>query len=170
MNRRSGVIAILAVAAGLLAGCARPSYDNVEMKYASLPAGQGRIYFYQPSNPGEPVTGSPYVLVNGAKAGRTSPGDFFFVDRPAGQYAVTIEYNPAAPLKLELASGQTRYVRVNKGGSRLTFNQETPENAKKEMASMRYHGASSRERRALERAYPASSQGAQSPQSAPTPQ
>jgi hypothetical protein len=155
MNRRSGLIAILAVTAGVLAGCARPSYDNVEMKYANLPAGQGRIYFYQPSSPGDPVTGSPYVLVNGGKAGRTSPSDFFFVNRPVGQYAVTIENNSLAPLTFELAPGQIRYVRVNKGGSRLTLNEETKNKAEAEMASMSYHGASSRERRALKRVYPA---------------
>ncbi|ANN76281.1 hypothetical protein BAU07_03370 [Bordetella flabilis] len=148
------MIAILAITAVVLAGCARPSYDTVEMKYGNLPAGQGRIYVYQPSSPGDPVTGNPYVLVNGWKAGRTSPGNFFFVDRPAGKYTVTIQYNPSTPLTFDLAAGQTRYVRVNKGGTRLTFNEETKDKAEAEMASMSYHGASSRERRALKRAYP----------------
>jgi hypothetical protein len=166
MNRRSVLLSILAVTAGLLAGCARPSYDDVETTYADLPAGQGRIYVYQPSSPGDPVTGNPYVLVNGRKAGRTSPGNFFFVNRPAGQYAVTIQYNASAPLKFNLAPGQTRYVRVNKGGSRLTFNEETKDKAQAEMASMSYHGASSRERRALKRTYP-ESQTDQAPQASP---
>lgn len=164
MNRRSGLIAILAVTMGLLAGCARPSYNNVEMKYANLPAGEGRIYFYQPSSPGDPVTGSPYVLVNGWKAGRTSPSDFFFVNRPAGPYAIAIEDNTLAPLKFDLAAGQIRYVRVNKGGSKLTLNEETKDKAEVEMASMSYHGASSRERRALKRIYRAPQASSAPPQ------
>jgi hypothetical protein len=175
MNRRSGLVLILAVAASALAGCARPGYDNTEMKYANLPAGQGRIYVYQPSSPGDPVTGSPYVLINGWKAGRSGPGDFFFVNRPAGQYAVTIDYNDSPPLKFDLAPGQTRYVRVNKGGSRLTFNEEPKDKAEAEMATMSYHGASSRERRALKRTYPApqgnqAQQTYQAPQSSAAPQ
>lgn len=169
MNRRSGLIAILAVAAGVLAGCARPSYDEVEMKYANLLAGQGRIYFYQPSNPGTPATGSPYVLVNGWKAGRTSPGDFFFVDRPAGRYSVKAEYNSLAPLTFDLDRGQIRYIRVDKSGNGLTFNEQPKDKAEPEMASMSYHGASSRERRALKRAYPAPRID-QAPQNSPTPQ
>lgn len=150
----------------MLAGCARPGYDAVETRYANLPAGQGRIYVYQPSSPGDPVTGSPYVLVNGRKAGRTSPGDFFFVDRPAGHYTLTIDYYGSAPLKFDLAVGQTRYVRVNKGGTRLTFNEETKEKAETEMATMSYHGAASRERRALKRTY-AAPESAEPSQSSP---
>jgi hypothetical protein len=168
MNRRAGLVAIFTLTAGVLAGCARPGYDTVEMKYANLPAGQGRIYVYQPSSPGDPTTGSPYVLVNGWKTGRTTPGDFFFVDRPAGRYAVTIQYNDSVPLKFDLTPGQTRYVRVNKGGSRLTFNEETKDKAEAEMASMSYHGASSRERRAIKRAYPAP-QGYQAPETYQAP-
>ncbi|ALM86194.1 DUF2846 domain-containing protein [Bordetella sp. N] len=152
MNRRSGLIAILAVTTGMLAACARPSYDKVQDQYASLPAGQGRIYIYQPSSAGDPTTGSPYVLVNGWKTGRTSPGNFFFVNRPAGLYSITVDYNDAAPLMVQLGAGETRYVRVNKGGMKLTYNEETQEKAEAELDSMSYHGAGSRERRAIKRA------------------
>ncbi|WP_233238260.1 DUF2846 domain-containing protein [Bordetella sp. LUAb4] len=151
MNRRSGLIAILAVTTGMLAACARPSYDRVEEQYATLPAGQGRIYFYQPSSAGDPTTGNPYVLVNGWKTGRTSPGNFFFVNRAAGLYSITIDYNSAAPLMLQLAAGETRYVRVNKGGLKLTYNEETKEKAEAELATMTYHGAASRERKTIKR-------------------
>ncbi|WP_179283895.1 DUF2846 domain-containing protein [Bordetella genomosp. 10] len=153
MQRRSGLIALLALSAGMLAGCARPSYDRVEETYAGLPPGQGRIYFYQPSNPGEQATGNPYVLLNGRKTGRTSPGDFFFVNRPAGRHTVAIDYSNAPPLPLQLAAGETRYVRINKGAGRLTYNEEPKEKAEAEMASMSYHGAGSRERRAIKRTY-----------------
>ncbi|MFC4273994.1 DUF2846 domain-containing protein [Achromobacter aloeverae] len=156
MNRRSGLIAILAVTAGMLAGCARPSYENIEEKYGNLPAGQGRIYFYQPSSPGDPATGQPYVLLNGWKTGRTAPGDFFFVDRPAGQHTVSIDLSKTPPLTLQLAAGETRYIRINKGSTSLTYNEEPKEKAEAELASMSYHGAGSRERRAIKRAYPTS--------------
>jgi len=152
MNRRSGLIAILAVTTAMLAACARPSYDETEEMYAALPAGQGRIYIYQPSSAGDPTTGSPYVLVNGWKTGRTAPGNFFFVNRPAGLYSITIDYNSGPPLMLQLAAGETRYVRVNKGGLKLTYSEESKDKAETELASMSYHGAGSRERRALKRA------------------
>jgi hypothetical protein len=168
MNRLSGLLAVLAMTAGALTGCARPHYDEVQMKYANPPAGQGQIYFYQPSSPGNPVTGSPYVLVNGRKAGRTSPGNFFFVGRPAGQYTVKIEYSTFAPLTFPLAPGQVRFVRVNKGSNGLTFSEEPKDKATAEMAAMSYHGASSRERRALNRAYPATETD-EAPQNAPAP-
>jgi hypothetical protein len=155
MNRQLGLFIAFALISGPLTGCARPQYDEVDTKYATLPAGQGRIFFYQPSNPGAPVSGSPYVLVNGSKAGRTAPGNFFFVDRSSGQYTVKIEYSTFAPIKLELSPGQMLYVRVNKSVNGLTFNEEPKDKAIEEMADMTYHGASSRERRALKRAYPA---------------
>lgn len=149
MNRRSGLIAILAVTTGMLAACARPSYEKVENKYGGLAAGQGRIYIYQPSSAGDPTTGSPYVLVNGWKTGRTEPGNFFFLNRAAGLYSITIDYNDGAPLMLQLAAGETRYIRVNKGGLKLTYNEESKDKAEAELATMTYHGAASRERREI---------------------
>ncbi len=170
MNRRSGLIAILAMTAAMLSACARPGYDRIEEQYANLPAGQGRIYLYQPSSPGDPVTGSPYVLVNGWKAGRTAPGNFFFVNRPAGQYTVRVEYSSEPPLTLDLAAGETRYVRINKGGTRLTFSEQAKEKAEAELESMSYHGAASRERKALKRAYPMGpASGATTPAATPQP-
>jgi hypothetical protein len=151
MNRRSGLIAILAVTTGMLAACARPSYDEVQDRYAALPAGQGRIYIYQPSSPGDPTTGSPYVLVNGWKTGRTTPGNFFFLNRPAGLYSITVAHGDAPPLMVQLGEGETRYVRMNKGGLRLTYNEESQAKAEAEMDSLSYHGAGSRERRAIKR-------------------
>ncbi|OWT73573.1 MULTISPECIES: DUF2846 domain-containing protein [unclassified Achromobacter] len=147
MNRRSGLIAILAVTTAMLAACARPSYDQTEDRYATLPPGLGRIYIYQPSSAGDPTTGSPYVLVNGWKTGRTEPGNFFFVNRPAGLFSITIQFNEGPPLMLQLAAGETRYVRVNKGGLKLTYNEEGKDKAEAELATMSYHGAASRERR-----------------------
>ena len=162
---RSGVklISALAVAAGMLMGCAHPQYEEVAAQYEGLPPNNGRIYFYQPEQPGNVTSNHPYLDINGWKAGRSTPGHFFFVNRPAGTYTISTLTDKKNTVKFTLAAGQTRYVRVSIEGAtgnaagfgeQVMRQEESETKAKEELATLTYSGAGSRERKSLARTYP----------------
>ncbi|MEN4921341.1 DUF2846 domain-containing protein [Achromobacter spanius] len=137
----------------LLAGCAGPRYVDVAARIPALEAAEGRIYFYQPKTPNGGKIAQPTILVDGAKVGRSKPGNFFFVDRAPGQLAVitaTDRKERKEPLTVPLAAGQTQYVRVDISGGRQVLQLEaSPEAAQQALSDLRYWGASRREREQL---------------------
>jgi hypothetical protein len=74
--------------AGMIAGCASGQrYDEISAQIPGLKAGYGRIYFTRAGDfQGAGI--QPYIRLNGEVVGTSMPGGFFFVDRPAGDYAV----------------------------------------------------------------------------------
>ena len=54
----------------------------------------------------------PSVKINGEKVGDAAPQGFFYADRPAGTYQVSISTEVTRTLSLTLEPGQTRYVRI----------------------------------------------------------
>lgn len=159
MNRGIKMLAAVAVAAGLLAGCGGARYRDVAANMPVMVPDTGRIYFYQPPAPISVVASQPYLRVNEVKVGRSKPGSFFFVNRPAGTYRVdTLRDNES--LTFDLAPGQTRYVRLSVegvGGNSSSMGaqamrlEDSETVAQQEMAPLRYWGADSRERIKLRR-------------------
>lgn len=139
-------------AALLLSACAGPRYADVSSKIPELEAGEGRIYFYQLAAAGADAA-QPAITVDGRKVGRSKPGRFFFVDRPAGSHTLTLapdRKNPEAGIKAELANGQTMYVRVDVEGGKQVLRQEaSAESATQALASLKYWGAGWRDREKL---------------------
>jgi hypothetical protein len=117
----AGRVATVALLAGILAGCATgPKYEEVRGGFASLPAAQGRIYFYRSAN----LIGSgiqPSVMLNGEKVGDSQPGGFFFVDRAPGNYEVNLTTEVERKLTFTLESGQEQYVRMSVGLGVLVY-------------------------------------------------
>ncbi|WMD22557.1 DUF2846 domain-containing protein [Achromobacter seleniivolatilans] len=147
-------IAGAALGALLLAGCGGPRYKEVAGVIPVMVPETGRIYFYQPPAPTGVVSSQPYLRINERKVGRSKPGSFFFVNRPAGSYKVDTLRDDEA-LSFTLAPGQTRYVRLSidgVSGNSSSMGQQTmrleesEEVAQQEMSSLRYWGAGSRER------------------------
>lgn len=140
-------------AALLLAGCAGPRYVDVATQIPALEASEGRIYIYQPVTPNGGKIAQPAILVDGTKVGRSKPGNFFFVDRAAGQLAVitaTDRKERKEPLTVPLAAGQTQYVRVDiSGGKQVLRLEESAESAQEALKDLRYWGAGRREREVL---------------------
>lgn len=154
MKRSFKMIAAVALGAAMLAGCGGPRYKDVAGSIPFMVPDTGRIYFYQPPAPAGVVSNQPYLRINGEKVGRSRPGAFFYVNRPAGNYEVDT-LRDGESLSFTLTPGQTRYVRLSiegvSGNSSSMGRQsmrleESEAAAQREMGQLKYWGAGSRER------------------------
>lgn len=106
---------LLASLLALLAACASgPKYNDVKSAIPTLRPDQGRIYVYRSAT----MLGAAIqtdVLLNGEKVGRSEPGGFFFVDRPAGNYEVSTSTETEKKVTFVLDRGQTRYIKTSIG-------------------------------------------------------
>ena len=95
----------------MLSACASgPKYQDMQSTLPVLSTDSGRIYIYRSSALGAAI--QPSVKVNGEVIGAAVPDGFFYVDRPAGNYKISVSTEVERDLSLELAGGQTRYVRL----------------------------------------------------------
>ena len=153
MTRSFKMIAAAALGAALLAGCGGPRYKDVAGTIPIMVPDTGRIYFYQPPAPLGVVSSQPYLRVNGMKVGRSKPGSFFYVNRPAGKYEIDT-LREGESLSFTLAPGQTRYVRLSIEGATGNGSvgrqdmrlEESEAVAQQELSPLKYWGAGSRER------------------------
>lgn len=148
-----GRMLVMLTAALLLAGCAGPRYGEIATRIPAIAAGNGRIYVYQPAPADGANAAEPAILVDGRKVGRSKPGRFFFVDRPAGPHTLaTSLYQRSAreALPVPLEAGQTRYVRADiVSGAQVLRLEESAETAQQDLAGLRYWGAGWRDREKL---------------------
>ncbi len=148
-----GRMLVMSAAALLLAGCAGPRHGEIASQIPPIEAGNGRIYIYQLAQADGANAAEPAILIDGRKVGRSKPGRFFFVDRPAGAHTLaTAHYKrsarPALPVPLE--AGQTRYVRTDiVAGAQVLRLEESPETAQQDLTGLRYWGAGWRDREKL---------------------
>ncbi|WP_191578065.1 DUF2846 domain-containing protein [Achromobacter insolitus] len=153
MTRSFKMIAAAALGAALLAGCGGPRYKDVTGTIPVMVPDTGRIYFYQPPAPLGVVSSQPYLRVNGMKVGRSKPGSFFYVNRPAGKYEIDT-LRDGESLSFTPAPGQTRYVRLSIEGATGNGSvgrqdmrlEESEAVAQQELSPLKYWGAGSRER------------------------
>ncbi len=138
-------------AAMLLAGCAGPRYGDIAAQIPAIEAGTGRIYVYQLADGA--IAAEPAIVVDGRKVGRSKPGRFFFIDRPAGTHTVataTDKKAGKAALEVRVDAGQTRYVRTEVvGGSQVLRLEDDADKAQQDMSGLRYWGAGWRDREKL---------------------
>lgn len=138
-------------AAMLLAGCAGPRYGDIAAQIPALEAGTGRIYVYQLADGA--AAAEPAIMIDGRKVGRSKPGRFFFVDRPAGAHTVataTDKKAGKAALDVRVDAGQTRYVRTEVvAGSQVLRLEDDADKAQQDMSGLRYWGAGWRDREKL---------------------
>jgi hypothetical protein len=104
---------VLAALAACLFGCSAtgPRYSEMAQSLPSLGENEGRIYFYRNSILGAAV--QPEVLVNGQVVGKSQPGSFFFVDRPAGSYRATARTEAEGSIDIALRPRQTAYIEMS---------------------------------------------------------
>jgi len=147
--RRSLLKLAAACAVVALAGCAATGakYDQMAAAMPTLKAGEGRIYFLRSSSMlGAAV--QPEIKLNGQVVGKSQPGGFFYVDRPAGKYAATTETETEKALTFVLDAGETKYVRssVSMGVmvGRVNLELETAEKAKAELGGLSFTGVASK--------------------------
>jgi len=71
----------------------------------------GRIFFYKVSSFGTALR--PEVLLNGEKIGEVAGYSFFYIDRPPGDYELTIRTDVDHKTSFVLDKGQTRFIRFS---------------------------------------------------------
>jgi hypothetical protein len=136
---------LLALLVLLLAACAGPRYSQVAASAPALKPGEGRIYVYTgPIGLGN----QPRIRVNGQVVGRSKPGSFFYLDRPAGSYVITSKLWTSDGLSFILNAGETRYVSLSaasmgssgydKPGLTLV---DPPSEAERQLLPLHYWGA-----------------------------
>ncbi|MET3443391.1 hypothetical protein ABIC94_004184 [Variovorax paradoxus] len=104
---------LLAALAACLFGCSAtgPRYSEMAQSLPSLGENEGRIYFYRNSILGAAV--QPEVSLNGQVVGKSQPGSFFFVDRPAGSYRATARTEAEGSIDIALRPRQTAYIEMS---------------------------------------------------------
>ena len=104
---------VLAALAACLFGCSAtgPRYSEMAESLPSLGENEGRIYFYRNSILGAAV--QPEVSVNGQVVGKSQPGSFFFIDRPAGTYRATARTEAEGSIDIVLRARQTAYIEMS---------------------------------------------------------
>ncbi|PFH12522.1 uncharacterized protein DUF2846 [Collimonas sp. PA-H2] len=130
--------------AAVLSGCASGAkYSEMASSIPTLKADEGRIYFFRSSS----MMGAaiqPEIRLNDKVVGKSQPGGFFYVDRPAGQYSAASSTETEKTLSFSLDAGETKYVRtaVSFGvlAGRINPTLETPELASKELPSLSFTG------------------------------
>jgi hypothetical protein len=87
-------------------------YSDHHASEPAVSAGMGRIYFYRESSFfGLAVEAA--IKIDGVAVGESSSGDYFYVDRPPGTYAISATTEKEENLSVPLAAGQTVYVRTH---------------------------------------------------------
>ncbi|MCG3174985.1 MAG: hypothetical protein GMKNLPBB_03319 [Myxococcota bacterium] len=111
MNRLLAALMVI-ILAGQFLGCASGTkYDKAITQLPAMPSNQGRIMFYREGSPmGAAI--QPDIRLNGEKVGKSTPGGFFHVDRPIGDYEVSCSTEVDKKLTFTLAAGETRYIRT----------------------------------------------------------
>jgi hypothetical protein len=128
----------------LVAGCASgPQYREMAASIPTLASDQGRVYFFRESS----IFGAtlqPDIKLNGQVVGRSTPGGFFYVDEPAGDYTAATRTEVERTVSFSLHAGETRYVRTTVGMGILighvTPTLEDGESATKTIADLKYTG------------------------------
>jgi hypothetical protein len=86
----------------------------------------------------------PDVMLNGARVGDSTPGGFFFIDRPAGNFEVLLSTEVERKVTFTLAPKEERYVRMTVGLGVIVYRVYPelvdPAEALKEIVELSYTG------------------------------
>jgi hypothetical protein len=136
---------LLAVLAACLFGCSAtgPRFSEMAQSLPSLGENQGRIYFYRTSIMGMAV--QPDVTVNGQTVGKSQPGSFFFIDRPAGTYRASARTEAEGTIDITLRPKQTAYILMSISAGlmvgRPAFERVAESEGRKDLPSLAYGGS-----------------------------
>jgi len=110
-NMALGMLALAAMAVQAQAKDDR-TYATLHPNEPVIAEGLGRIYFYREDG----IMGAaiqPTIYLNGeTTGGRSKPGDYFYIDRPAGSYDVSTTTEKKESLSITVVAGQSVYVKT----------------------------------------------------------
>jgi hypothetical protein len=113
---RNIAFVVMAFAAVPASGAMAAGTNTYATLHASEPAiadGQGRIYFYRESGLFG-LTIQPTIYIDGVTTGGSSkPGDYFYVDKPAGNYLVSTTTEKKNSVSVTVVAGQPVYVKTS---------------------------------------------------------
>jgi Protein of unknown function (DUF2846) len=116
INLKTCALAALVLAAMPVSAASAADSQTYAVLHASEPPiadGQGRFYFYREGG----FVGAalqPSVYINGETTGaRAKPGDYFYIDRPAGSYEITTTTEKKEAVTATVAAGQSLYIRFD---------------------------------------------------------
>lgn len=113
MNKFIQIVMLFLIGSFYSACAEGPTFGDMNPNLVSDQPENGRIFFYRPSS--FETTIQPEVMLNKERVGVARPWGFFYVDRPPGDYKVTItsevEFERVASFSLE--KGQTRFIRFS---------------------------------------------------------
>lgn len=127
------------------AGCAAsgPKYTEVAQSFPTLAPEEGRIYFFR-SNSMFGAAVQPDIHLDGPVVGKSQPGGFFFVDRPAGRHLASATTETEKTLTFTLDAGETKYVRTSPSigvlVGRIVLELEDPKKAHAEIEKLAFTG------------------------------
>jgi hypothetical protein len=89
------------------------TYAVLHASEPAIPAGWGRIYFYREGGfAGSAV--QPTIYINGeSSGGRSKPGDYYYLDVPAGTYEISTETEKKEAISLNVAPAAAMYIRID---------------------------------------------------------
>jgi hypothetical protein len=144
MNKSLPLIFSAVLATAILTGCASgPKYAEIAKTIPAVKADQGRIYFMRSSSMfGAAI--QPEIRLNNNVVGKSQPGGFFYVDRPAGKYIAATDTETEKTLSFSLDAGEVKYIRTSPSfglvAGRMVPTLETAEVAEKELPELSYTG------------------------------
>lgn len=113
MNLKTFALAALMLSALPVSAAyaADTTYATLHASEPAIAAGQGRIYFYREDGL-LGVAIQPTIMIDGVSAGgRAKPGDYFYIDRPAGTYVVSTETEKKETRNVTVVAGEPVYVK-----------------------------------------------------------
>jgi uncharacterized protein DUF2846 len=116
MNNRLFTLAVLLLAAAPVSPslAARPdvTFAKLHASEPPIPDGMGRIYFYRENGlMGAAV--QPSIKIDGVETGGDSaPGDYFYIDKPAGSYTVSASTEKDESAQVDVVAGKAVYVKT----------------------------------------------------------
>jgi hypothetical protein len=114
MNMRNfAFAAVLLAAAPVSPSLATDTYAVRHAGEPAIPDGMGRIYFYRDGGfMGAAV--QPSIMIDGVETGGSSvPGDYFYVDHPAGSVTVSASTEKEETTQADVVAGKAVYVKTH---------------------------------------------------------
>ncbi len=101
---------LIAVVLSSCLSASGPTFKEASARMQPVAAGQGRICWYR--NPRLLAAAVEHeIKLDDRAVGWSVPGGFFCIDRPTGEYELSIYHWVKRPVKFTLDAGRTRYVR-----------------------------------------------------------
>jgi hypothetical protein len=130
---------------GAISGCATgKDYSEIALQIPTLKPGYGRIYFTRtPEYQGSLL--QPDIRMNDEVVGKSTPGGFFYVDRPAGNYTVSTATEVENKVSFHLSGHETKYIKTSVSigilVGHITPELEFPEQGQSDVRNLKYTGS-----------------------------